>query len=133
MDFLAVASFLVIFFIFTFITMYLTRGSSQSGGRKSGMLKGVNNNMLVGLFAVFVGLWLLFYMVPAVFASLFFTTLGNIIIILSIILVGMKNMVLGGLVALGLFLLYRYSHMIAREGMKTSEKKEEPEKRGVNP
>ena len=59
-------------------------------------------------------------MVPAVFASLFFTTIGNIIIILSIILVGMKNMVLGGFVALGLFILYRYSHMIAREGMKSS-------------
>jgi hypothetical protein len=72
--------------------------------------------LLVGLLSVFIAIWLILDAVPGLVASLFNTILGNLIIVLSIILVGLKNIQM----ALGLFILFvflfKFSHY-AKEGM----------------
>jgi hypothetical protein len=106
------------FFVILYsVQIFYSLPSSQRGGanKLKGLFKGVSSNMLLGLLSVFVGLWLLFYIIPSLFISLFFTLLGNIIIVLSVLLVAMKNMKLAVLLFIGLFLIYRFSHMINRQ------------------
>lgn len=72
--------------------------------------------ILVGLLSILISLWVILYALPGLFSSFFNTILGNIILIVSIILVGTKNMKLAiGLFVLFLF-LFKFSHY-AREGM----------------
>ena len=109
---------LIFFFVILYgIQIFNSINRNQRGGAKNfkGLFKGVSLNMLVGLLAVFVGLWLLLYIIPGLFVSLFFTLLGNIIIVLSVLLVAMKNLKLALLLFVGLFLIYRFSHMINRQ------------------
>jgi len=71
---------------------------------------------LLGLLSVFIAAWLILDAVPGLLASLFNTILGNLIIVLSIILVGLKNMQMAlGLAILFIF-LFKFSHDV-KEGM----------------
>ena len=72
--------------------------------------------ILVGFLSILISLWLILYALPGLFASFFNTILGNIILLVSIILVGTKNMKLAiGMLVLFLF-LFKFSHY-TREGM----------------
>jgi len=76
---------------------------------------------LVGLLAILIASWLILYAVPGLVASLFNTILGNIILLVTIILVGIKNVP----VAIGLIILFivlfKFSHYVVKkkEGYRT--------------
>ncbi len=72
--------------------------------------------ILVGLISVFISIWFILDAFPGLVASLFNTILGNLIIVLSIILVGIKNIEMAlGLIILFVF-LFKFSHYV-KEGM----------------
>lgn len=67
-------------------------------------------NLIVGLFSLLVGLWLIMIIIPDIFVSLFDTALGNLILIGIIILAGMHNMIMGLGLAFIFVILFRFSH-----------------------
>jgi hypothetical protein len=69
-----------------------------------------NRNLIVGLFSLLVGLWLIMIIIPDIFVSLFDTALGNLILIGIIILAGMYNMIMGIGLAFIFVILFRFSH-----------------------
>lgn len=74
-----------------------------------------NKTKLIGLLTILIGLWLVLYFIPEIFVSLFNTLLGNLILIISVILVYMNNKIYALGLGLILILLYRFSHL-SREG-----------------
>lgn len=80
-----------------------------------------NFNTLVGLFSVLVALWILFYALPNFFYSLFNTILGNLILILLVVLVGIKN-IAGAVILFIIFIvLYKLSNHM-EEGFSSTKK-----------
>jgi hypothetical protein len=72
--------------------------------------------ILVGLLSILISLWLILYALPGLFASFFNTILGNIILLVSVILVGTKDVKLAvGLLVLFIF-LFKFSHY-TKEGL----------------
>ena len=78
----------------------------QKGGLKALKNLGIDMNMnaMIGLFTIFVLLWVLVYAIPGLFHSIFNTTLGNIILLLGVIIAFMKNISTGIVVLIGLLL-----------------------------
>lgn len=74
---------------------------------------------LIGLLAILIGLWLALYFIPEVFVSLFNTLLGNIILIISTILVYTNNRIYGLSFGLLVLILYRFSRL-SKEGFNVS-------------
>jgi len=72
--------------------------------------------ILLGFLSVFIAAWLILDAVPGLFASLFNTILGNLIIALSIILVGLKNMQMALVLIILFIFLFKLSHYV-KEGM----------------
>ena len=70
-----------------------------------------NLNLLVGLIALLVVLYIIMYAVPELFVNLFDTGLGNLILIAFIILAGMYNLNLSIGLAIVFIILWRFSHM----------------------
>ena len=62
-----------------------------------------------------VGLWLVLYFIPEIFVSLFNSLLGNLILIISTILVFMNNRTYGLIVGMIILVLYRFSRL-SKEG-----------------
>jgi hypothetical protein len=82
-----------------------------------------NKTKLIGLLTILVGIWLVLYFIPEIFVSLFNTILGNLILILSVLLVSANNRMYGLITGLTLLILYRFSRL-SRENFTTdSEKK----------
>ena len=50
-----------------------------------------NKTMLIGLLSILVFVWLVIYLIPSVFVSLFDTVLGRIILVLLVIVVSLNN------------------------------------------
>lgn len=100
------AMVLLVVFVPGIIKMMLdSMSGGQRGGFKSLNLKSMANvNMLVGLLTVFVILWVLVYVIPGLFHSIFNTTLGNIILLLAVALSFIKNISTGIAVLVGLLL-----------------------------
>jgi len=76
-----------------------------------------NKTKIIGLLTVLLLLWLIFYLIPEFFISLFNTFLGNIILILTVFLVSFYNYTYG--IALGLLFLivFRFSYLLrTKEG-----------------
>jgi hypothetical protein len=70
---------------------------------------------LTGLLSLVVSFWLLLYVIPGANASLFNTILGNIILVVSVILVGIKNIKIAiGLAILFIF-LFKFSHYVKED------------------
>jgi hypothetical protein len=66
---------------------------------------------LIGLFSILVFLWVIIYAVPSIFISLFHTLLGNIILLISILLVGSIYSPFYGIgLAIIIIILYQISH-----------------------
>ena len=71
-------------------------------------------SMFVGILTLLVGIWLLFYAIPELFASLFNSLIGNLILLFVVILTATKNILLAlGLAVLFLF-LYKFSHYVVK-------------------
>ena len=69
----------------------------------------------IGLLTILIGLWLVLYLIPEVFVSLFNSLLGNLILIISTILIFMNNRTYGLLVGMIILVLYRFSRL-SKEG-----------------
>ena len=78
-----------------------------------------NKTMLIGLLSILIVLWTILYIIPGFLFSLFNTILGNLILLLSLILVSSQDVKYG--IALGIILvvLYRFSRL--KEGFTWSE------------
>lgn len=78
-----------------------------------------NKTMLIGLLSILVVLWTILYIIPEFLLSLFNTILGNLILLLSLILVSSQDIKYGILLAIILLVLYRFSHL--KEGFTWTE------------
>ena len=68
-------------------------------------------NMLIGILSVLIFVWLLLYFIPSIFVSLFHTFLGNIILLLSVILISAYNYKYGIAIASILIIVSRFSYL----------------------
>ena len=73
-----------------------------------------NVNVLIGLVTILLLLWTILYAIPTVLITFFHTMLGNIIILLCIYLVSIKNTNYGILLFVVFIILYQFSKK--REG-----------------
>ena len=78
-----------------------------------------NKTMLIGLLSILVVLWTILYVIPGFLVSLFNTILGNLILLLSLILVSSQDVKYGIAMGIILIILYRFSHL--KEGFTWSE------------
>ena len=78
-----------------------------------------NKTMLLGLLSILVVLWTILYVIPGFLVSLFNTILGNLILLLSLILVSSQDLKYGIVFGIILVILYRFSHL--KEGFTWSE------------
>jgi hypothetical protein len=78
-----------------------------------------NKTMLLGLLSILVVLWTILYVIPGFLVSLFNTILGNLILLLSLILVSSQDVKYGISFGIILVILYRFSHL--KEGFTWSE------------
>ena len=69
----------------------------------------------IGLFAIFICLWFLFYLIPEIFVTLFHTILGNVILVLAVILTGSYHVTYGILLAILFIILFRFSQLSLTE------------------
>lgn len=76
-----------------------------------------NLNLVVGLIALLIFLWVVMFAVPGLFVSLFDSGLGNLILIAFIFLAAMYNMNLAVGLAIVFIILWRFSHMSMLEGI----------------
>jgi len=70
---------------------------------------------LIGLLTILICLWLLLYLIPEIFVSLFNSLLGNLILIVSMVLIFMNNRTYGLIVGMIILVLYRFSRL-SKEG-----------------
>ena len=68
-----------------------------------------NKIRLIGLLTILFSFWLVLYFIPEIFVSLFNTLLGNLILIVSILLIYMYNRLYSFLFALSCLILFRFS------------------------
>jgi hypothetical protein len=70
-----------------------------------------NINLIVGLIALLIFLWIVLFAIPGLFINLFDTFLGNLILILLIIFATIYDKNLGIGLAVVFIILWRFSHM----------------------
>lgn len=70
-----------------------------------------NINLVVGLFSLFLFLWIFMFAVPGLFVTLFDTGLGNLVLITLLLLSAMYNTKMTIGLAIVFMVLYRFSHM----------------------
>lgn len=78
-----------------------------------------NKTILIGLLSILIILWIILYIIPGFLVSLFNTFLGNIILLISLILVSSQQPKYGIALAILFIVLYRFSHL--KEGFTWSE------------
>ena len=78
-----------------------------------------NKTILIGLLSVLVVMWMILYVIPNFLVSLFNTILGNLILLISLILVSSHDIKYGIALAILFVVLYRFSHF--KEGFTWSE------------
>ena len=78
-----------------------------------------NKTILIGLLTILVVMWIILYVIPSFLVSLFNTILGNLILLISLILVTSQDIKYGIVLAIILIVLYRFSHL--KEGFTWSE------------
>jgi len=74
-----------------------------------------NREKLVVLFAVIVFVWIIYFLIPSVFVLLFTTFLGKIMLLLSIILVSIKDFSYGIILAIVLIVFERFSYLSSKQ------------------
>ena len=70
---------------------------------------------IIGLLAILICLWLVLYLIPEVFVSLFNSLLGNLILIMSTALIFMNNRTYGLIVGMIILVLYKFTRL-SKEG-----------------
>lgn len=70
-----------------------------------------NKTKVIGLLTILIIFWLVLYFIPEVFVSLFTTLLGNLILIVTTLLVFMNNRIYGLITGLVFLLLFRFSQL----------------------
>jgi hypothetical protein len=75
---------------------------------KDSIINEDNKTILIGLLSIIVVLWAILDAIPVFFASLFNTILGNLILLISVILVISKNIKYGILTAAIIIILFRF-------------------------
>lgn len=78
-----------------------------------------NKTILIGLLSILVFMWVILYVIPNFLISLFNTILGNLILLLSLVLVSSQDIKYGVVLAIMLVVLYRFSHL--KEGFTWTE------------
>ena len=71
-----------------------------------------NKTMIIGLLTILIFIWLIIYLIPSFFVSLFDTFLGRIILILLVILIGINNYRYGLMLGLILIIFMRFVDII---------------------
>lgn len=74
-----------------------------------------NKIKLIGILTILLSIWIILYLIPELFVSLFNTILGNLILVVTFLLVLMNNKIYGILIGLIFILLYRFSRL-SKEG-----------------
>ncbi len=74
-----------------------------------------NKTKMIGLLTILITIWLILYLIPEVFVSLFNTLLGNLILIISVLLLYTNNRMYGLIAGLITLVLYRFSQL-SKEG-----------------
>jgi hypothetical protein len=69
-------------------------------------------SLFVGILTLLIGIWITFYAIPELFASLFNTMVGNLILVFILILTAMKNVVISLALAVFFLGLYNFSHYV---------------------
>ena len=69
-------------------------------------------SLFVGILTLLIGIWIIFYAVPELFASLFNTMIGNLILVFILILTAMKNVAVSLGLAVSFLGLYNFSHYV---------------------
>ena len=77
-------------------------------------------SLFVGILTLLIGIWVIFYAVPELFASLFNTLIGNLILVFIVILTAMKNIVVSLGLAVFFLGLYNFSHYVVNAPAATS-------------
>ena len=75
------------------------------------MLQG-KQSLFVGILTLLIGIWVIFYAVPELFASLFNSLIGNLILVFILILTAMKNVAVSLGLAVFFLVLYNFSHYV---------------------
>ena len=75
-----------------------------------------NKIRILGLLTLLILIWFVIYFIPSVFTSLFNSLLGNIILLLSAVLVTTYDVRCGIVTSLVFIVLYRFSRLSAKEG-----------------
>ena len=77
------------------------------------MLQG-KQSLFVGILTLLIGIWVIFYAVPELFASLFNSLIGNLILVFILILTAMKNVAVSLGLAVFFLVLYNFSHYVVK-------------------
>lgn len=72
------------------------------------------HSLFVGILTLLIGIWVIFYAVPELFASLFNTLIGNLILVFVLILTAMKNVAVSLGLAVFFLVLYNFSHYVVK-------------------
>ena len=70
-----------------------------------------NKTKIIGLLTILIGIWLILYFIPEILVSLFNSILGNLILIISVLLIYMNNRINGLIAGLIIVILYKFSHL----------------------
>jgi hypothetical protein len=74
-----------------------------------------NKTKVIGLLTILVLLWIVLYLIPGFFISLFNTFLGNIILIITVVLVSLYNYKYGISLGLLFIIIFRFSYLLRRK------------------
>jgi hypothetical protein len=80
-----------------------------------------NQTKLIGLLTVLIVLWLIFYFIPEIFATLFTSFLGNLILLVTTILAMSYNRIYGLALGLIFIVIYRSIYLSKKEGFAWSD------------
>ena len=73
-----------------------------------------NKTKIIGLLTILVFLWIILYIIPEIGYSLFNTFLGNLILVVTVILVSSYNYKYGAAIGLLFIILFRFSYLLSR-------------------
>ena len=74
-----------------------------------------NKTILIGLLTILIFIWVVMYLIPSFFVSLFDTFLGRIILVFIVILVGINNYRYGLMIALILIIFTRFVDIVRQK------------------
>jgi hypothetical protein len=84
-----------------------------------------NKTKIIGLLTILVLLWIVLYLIPDFFISLFNTFLGNMILLITVVLVSLQNYKCGIVLGIVFIIIFRFSYLLKRKEGFTWNKKSE--------